>query len=429
NELILAQALAYRASALEKLNRLSEALVVGEESISVAEHQEDIIAKVRSYLSVGRILLKANKLELAESYCRIVEDLIKKNTKSTLGIKSNTYDLLHQIMAKKGAYEEAYYYRGHYQSTMDSIRNETSIRKINTLTLQHEHEQALSEEQAKTQAAQYRLEQQRIQYSLLAVLLILAVVSLLLVYNLYNKKRKYSEELEMINSIIQQKGKQINDKNKKLDRFTYSISHDIISRLNNLVLLGTILANDEQPDSLQKFRGQAVERLTALMTYCRELLQWAKSETNGKALPTDLSEIMAAAIKEYSPRIQQYQTKVSTDFLPIVQLPRVVAENVFMNLVDNAVKYSKDAQPYPRVQITAKERPEQQQWVITIQDNGRGMTAAQQRQMFEITRDSKGLALVKKNLENHNGQIWLEQSSATGTSICVAVPAVQEEAE
>lgn len=111
--------------------------------------------------------------------------------------------------------------------------------------------------------------------------------------------------------------------------------------------------------------------------------------------------------------------------LPVIRGDRVLLREVFQNLVENSVKFTTGVQ-LPSVEIGALQQNDQ--WIIYVQDNGIGIAPQYFKKVFglfeQLSRDSGGsgigLALAKRIVESHRGQIWIESDGpGKGCRVCI----------
>ncbi len=118
--------------------------------------------------------------------------------------------------------------------------------------------------------------------------------------------------------------------------------------------------------------------------------------------------------------------------MPAVTGNAVQLQQVFQNLIGNAIKFrSHDA---PVIQIEAK--PHGADWLFSIQDNGIGIAPEQAGEVFTIFRrlhtrteypgNGIGLSICKRIIEQHGGKIWVEPHSGPGTVVQFTLAAVTE---
>jgi len=106
---------------------------------------------------------------------------------------------------------------------------------------------------------------------------------------------------------------------------------------------------------------------------------------------------------------------------------------LFQNLIGNGVKFRREGER-PRVDVTAER--DDGFWRFSVVDNGIGIPPEQFEQVFEVFRrltptaerpgTGIGLAVCRRIVERQGGKIWVDSSSATGTTVCFTLPCVAE---
>jgi len=120
------------------------------------------------------------------------------------------------------------------------------------------------------------------------------------------------------------------------------------------------------------------------------------------------------------------QENIASNLLPVA-LDEELMKRVFQNLLDNAVKFSMDGGV---VKICASYRPGGQGIIVSISDTGPGIDAGVKNRIFEkfVTGNMKGsgsglgLAFCRLVVEAHGGRIWVDETSAVGTTISLSIP-------
>jgi light-regulated signal transduction histidine kinase (bacteriophytochrome) len=132
--------------------------------------------------------------------------------------------------------------------------------------------------------------------------------------------------------------------------------------------------------------------------------------------------------------IASKNAKITIDSLPSVYGNPLQLGQLFQNLIENALKYS-NSQRRPFIHIAAARDPKDlHQWIFCCQDNGIGIEADYFDQIFfafkrlhsqtEYTGTGIGLALCKKIMQRHGGEIWLESIYGEGSTFYFSMPAI-----
>ncbi len=211
---------------------------------------------------------------------------------------------------------------------------------------------------------------------------------------------------------------ELESKNAELERFTYSVSHDLKSPLTTIRgFLGfiekTALAGDFDllREDIQRI-DRAGEKMQRLLDDLLELsrvgrIVGAQTVTSFEGIVREALEMVAGQITK-----RQVEVKVAPN-LPPVYGDRARLVEVVQNLVDNAVKFM-GTQTAPTIEIGCDERSGRR--AFFVRDNGIGVDPKHHGHVFDLFRklDSKsegtgvGLALVKRIVEVHGGKMWLE---------------------
>jgi PAS domain S-box-containing protein len=220
------------------------------------------------------------------------------------------------------------------------------------------------------------------------------------------------------------------DRNKELDSFVHTVSHDLkaplraISNLSVWIeedLDGQLPPDNQQQLQLLRTRVKRMESMIdSLLLYARSGRQEAKLET------FDLAELLAEIIDSLAPP-ESFAIDIQPP-LPILSTKRVFLSQVLTNLISNAIKHHNSVTGH--LHICAIEHPDCHEFII--RDDGPGIAPEHHEQIFAIfqtfasknTIDSTGigLAIVKKIVETEQGTIRLESSLGQGTTFYVTWP-------
>ena len=225
---------------------------------------------------------------------------------------------------------------------------------------------------------------------------------------------------------------ELEKKNAELERYTYTVSHDLKSPLITIKGFLGYLEQDAVAGNFERFRAdlarisQAADRMTLLLDDLLELSRVGRITNAPENVA--LNELAREAVQMLSGPIAARGVELAIEpDLPVVRADRVRLREVLQNLVENAVKFMGD-QPPPQVVIGA--RRDGGQTVCFVRDNGIGIEPAYHQKVFglfdKLDKDSEGtgigLALVKRIIEVHGGRIWIEsEGSGRGATFCFSL--------
>jgi PAS domain S-box-containing protein len=226
---------------------------------------------------------------------------------------------------------------------------------------------------------------------------------------------------------------ELESKNAELERFTYTVSHDLKSPLVTITGFLGYLEKDALSGDQQKIRGTiqritlAARQMQSLLNDLLELSRIGRIMNLPETLPFE--EVVKEAVERVRGQLEakHAQIKIQND-LPMVYGDRVRLVEVMQNLIDNSAKYSNPAST-PCIEIGAQEET-QGQTIFFVQDNGIGIDPQFHERIFGLFNklDTKaegtgiGLTLVKRIIEVHGGKIWVESELGKGATFYFTLP-------
>lgn len=215
---------------------------------------------------------------------------------------------------------------------------------------------------------------------------------------------------------------ELRDRNAEMERFTYTVSHDLKSPLITIRGFLGLLHEDQETgrrESMRRHIDKIESAATRMNQLLDELLQFSRA---GKVIDepgmVPLGEIVADALGLARGEIENSGAEVILHGkFPLVFVDRVRMTEALQNLISNAARFMGD-QLHPKIEIGVSQRGEQH--VFYVRDNGIGIDRAHQAIIFELFErldtgtegTGIGLALVKRIIEKHDGQIWVESPGA-----------------
>ena len=227
--------------------------------------------------------------------------------------------------------------------------------------------------------------------------------------------------------------KELEAKNTELERFTYTVSHDLKSPLITISGFVGLLEADAKSGNTEKFKGDlqriqdAAEKMQRLLDELLELSRIGRLVNPPSDTP--FAKILEEALTLTRGRLMVGHIKVNVESdLPVVNGDRPRLVEVLQNLIDNAAKFMGD-QPQPLIEIGVHKQGNEQ--VFFVKDNGIGIEPAFRERVFGLfdkldprsEGTGVGLALAKRIVEVHGGRIWVEsEGRGKGSMFCFTLP-------
>jgi signal transduction histidine kinase len=224
--------------------------------------------------------------------------------------------------------------------------------------------------------------------------------------------------------------------NRELSQFSYAVSHDLRAPVRSVRALTQLLRQrDEhlQEDS-SHLLGLIEQGAAGMERLIESLLRYAQAgqgQLNRQRLPA--GQIIESVRTTLAPLIAQTGAQIVCRPLPAVEADPVLLEEVFQNLIANALQYHRPGES-PVVEISGGRSGEL--WQFDVKDNGQGIPDAYQDRVFEPLKrlhgdetpgTGLGLALCRTIVGRHGGRIWVEsQGSGCGSVFRFTLPVAQE---
>jgi PAS domain S-box-containing protein len=221
--------------------------------------------------------------------------------------------------------------------------------------------------------------------------------------------------------------------NRDLEDFTSTVSHDLKVPLRSLQAFSTLLMDDYAEFLNDTGRGylrrvkEATERMEALIEDLLTLSRVGRKFTEVETV--NLGELVEEIKSDLSARIRERGGEVVVaGKLPTLSTQRVWMKELFMNLIDNGLKFNKSEKP--RVAVSSEER--EGEYLFTVKDNGIGIDEKYQAHIFKLFErvhspyeyegTGAGLAICKKIVNELGGSIWVESRSGEGSTFYFTLP-------
>lgn len=268
------------------------------------------------------------------------------------------------------------------------------------------------------------------------------------------KLKTFSEELETQvkerTAALHKSNEELKQSNTHLDQFANVASHDLQEPLRKILTFSTRLQDQHQDEMstevlyyLNKIQGAS----SRMRTLIQDLLNYSRLLQHEKIFSTtDLKETVKNILNDFDLLIEEKKAKITIDHLPTVDAIPVQMNQLFYNLMSNALKFSKaDVPPVINIMSRTLSEKEVEKYPsfnpsipyveIIFKDNGIGFEQRYAKQIFTIFQrlhDKEtyigtgiGLALCKKIIKNHHGEIFSNSKENEGAFFHVILPLIQ----
>ena len=251
---------------------------------------------------------------------------------------------------------------------------------------------------------------------------------------------------------IKNVNKKLFDKNDELEQVIYTISHDFRTPLVNIMGFGDELNNvltqlnselknceidnksvqdainvlDNETPELLKYINKSSEKIDKLLYALLKLSRLGRAGISLEEI--NMNQLITNVLTNFEYIIKDNNIETACDNLPNIISDEVLLNQIFSNLIDNAIKYK---QPDLKAKIKISGYNNVNETVFCVSDNGIGISEKEQKKIFGIfyrinpyenTGQGMGLTIITKVIGKLNGKIWVESKENKGTSFFVSFP-------
>jgi K+-sensing histidine kinase KdpD len=235
-----------------------------------------------------------------------------------------------------------------------------------------------------------------------------------------------SADLERIND-------ELRVANEELEAFAYSVSHDLRTPVRHIVgfndLLRKALGTDID-ERAERYLGVVEQSASRMNTLIDTLLDLSRTSRQPLTMgPVELGPLVAAVRAELELEHQDRRVEWAVSPLPQVIGDMATLRQVMINLMSNALKYTR-TRPTARIEVKAEDRGSE--WVISVSDNGVGFDARYADRLFgvfqrlhrpeEFEGVGVGLANVRRIVARHGGRVWAKGQLGEGATFVFSLP-------
>lgn len=256
------------------------------------------------------------------------------------------------------------------------------------------------------------------------------------------KVREQTEELHAKNTELE-----VN--NRELSQFAYIASHDLQEPIRKISVFTDMLKNNlkKNPEKVNFYIDKILSSSRRMENLIKDVLQFSQlGNISQKFEPVNLNDIITDILMDFDLIIEQKNAVINIAKLPVVEAIPLQMSQLFGNLISNALKYTRqDTTPEINIltglisetEMKLYDLNSKQTYVkIELQDNGIGFSQQYAEQIFNIFQrlhgndqfsgTGIGLAMCRKIMQNHNGQISAASQEGVGTTFQLIIPIIHE---
>jgi PAS domain S-box-containing protein len=221
--------------------------------------------------------------------------------------------------------------------------------------------------------------------------------------------------------------------NQGLEQFAYSASHDLQEPLRSIKIYSELLARElggKLEGHSRDFLDFVSSGATRMEMLVRDLLAYTQAgQLDRPETPEDASAALNQALANLDGAVRTSAAQVFSEPLPSLRVHATQLQQLFQNLVGNAIKYRR---PETRPVINVTARRDGEYWLFSVSDNGLGIEAEYKERIFGLfkrlhTGDEHsgtgiGLAICQRIVERYSGRIWVESEPGKGSTFNFTLP-------
>lgn len=242
------------------------------------------------------------------------------------------------------------------------------------------------------------------------------------------------DKIEQLNADLQNHAVQLETANKELEAFSYSVSHDLrapLRHIDGFVKMLTKLSGDKLDERERRYLdiiADSAQRMGALIDDLLVFSRMSRAELHRSKVSIDA--LVHEAVNGLQPEINGRRINWNIGALPEVDADPAMLQQVWINLISNAVKYTRPRDP-AEIEIGSSQS-ETGEHVFFVHDNGVGFEMQYAHKLFgvfqrlhraeEFEGTGIGLANVSRIVLRHGGRVWAEGKPDAGATFYFSLP-------
>lgn len=247
-----------------------------------------------------------------------------------------------------------------------------------------------------------------------------------------SERKRAEAELSRLNEDLKKYAAELLESNRELERFAYVASHDLqepLRMVSSFLHLLTKRLGNNLDDTSRQYIHFAVDGAERMKKLIQDLLAYSRvSNTKEAVAQVNCNDVVATVIRFHELRLKELNGTINVKELPVISAVQSHIQQLFQNLVGNALKYHGDRAPDVEVGCT----DEGSLWQFYVKDNGIGIDPKFFSKIFiifqrlhnksEYSGTGIGLAICKKIVEQYGGNIWVTSKPGAGSTFYFTIP-------
>lgn len=252
-------------------------------------------------------------------------------------------------------------------------------------------------------------------------------------------KKNFEKELEKLNEELEKRVERrtyaLEEANKDLESFAYSVSHDLRVPLRHIKGFSDLLSKEilsSANDRAQRYISLISRSIEDMNKLIDDLLLFSRT---GRSKLTynkiKFNNIINEAKAFFEEDIRKKNIIFEADDMPKINCDPLLLKQVMINLISNAVKYTKSKRN-PKIKISYENEDKKNDHIVSVKDNGVGFDNNMNEKIFGVFQRAHdnddqdgtgiGLAIVKRIINKHGGKVWASGSLSKGTEFFFSLP-------
>jgi PAS domain S-box-containing protein len=264
---------------------------------------------------------------------------------------------------------------------------------------------------------------------------------------LENQVKERTDALQRANRELEDINLKLVNTNKELEQYAYVASHDLQEPLRKISMFSNLLKERDKENTHKTTIDKIVIASQRMSLLIKDLLEFSRLiNPDTRFTPTNLEDVIQTVKHDFELLIDEKNAEVITQTLPVIDAVPLQMNQLFYNLIGNALKFTvQGVAPVVSISGAIMEQGEVSIYIknplpvnyykIAVSDNGIGIEEQYTKQIFEVFKrlhsrseysgSGIGLALCRRIADNHNGAIYIESVPGQGTTFFVLLPEKQ----